>query len=309
MKEGLGFHLTAATTTDLHKIAVEECKDELTDYTAYNRLANRGKPQFREVIGKISGMEMKHYNFWKKYCPDKINDIKVSNFVVNYVLVIRLVLGSSFAIKYLEKKERTTIKKYDSIANLIPSEDKAAFDEMVEDEKGHERDLAKEVEGSYLKYISFIVLGLADALVEIAGIHAGSLGIYKSTLITGLAGIIAGAAASIAMASAAYAQAKQGFQGSAGLSAFYTGISYFISALILATPYFLTDNKYLAITISLVFGIMIIAFINYYNSVLSDESFTRDFLELSGIMLGATAALYVIGLIVSEILHIPPITA
>jgi vacuolar iron transporter family protein len=300
--------LATATTADLHEIAVEECKDELTDYTAYNRLANRGKPEFQENIRKISGMEMKHYNFWKKYCPDKISEIKVSKLVVNYVLFMRFVLGTSFAIKYLEKKERNTIQKYDSIAHLIPAEDKSSFDEMVEDEKTHERDLAKAVEGSYLKYISFIVLGLADALVEIAGIHAGSLGIYKSTLITGLAGIIAGAAASIAMASAAYAQAKQGFQGSAGLSAAYTGMSYFINAVILATPYFLTDNKYLAIAVSLVFGILIIAFISYYNSVLSEETFTRDFLELTGIMLGATSALYVLGLLVSELLHIAPIT-
>jgi VIT1/CCC1 family predicted Fe2+/Mn2+ transporter len=301
------FHLTTTATTDLREIAEEECKDELTDYTAYNRLAARGKPQFRETIQKISGMEMKHYNFWKKYIPDKAGKIKVSSFVVNYVLFLRFILGASFAIKYLEKKERSTIKKYDSISHLIPSDDRGAFDEMVADEKEHERDLAKQVEGSGIKYISFVVLGLADALVEIAGIHAGSLGIYKSTLITGLAGIVAGAAASIAMASAAYAQAKQGFQGSAGLSAFYTGISYFVSALILATPYFLTGDRYLAIGVSLVLGIFIIAFISYYNSVISEVGFTRDFLELAGIMLGASGALYVLGVVVSAALHIGPI--
>jgi VIT1/CCC1 family predicted Fe2+/Mn2+ transporter len=295
---------TTTTKQDLHDIAVEECKDELTDYTVYSKLANRGKPAFREAIRKIAGMEMKHYNFWKKYCPDKIDQITVSNLVVNYVLFIRTIFGASFAIKYLEKKERQTIKKYDSLSNLIPPEDREAFEEMIADEKEHERNFAKEVEGSYLKYISFIVLGLADALVEIAGIHAGSLGIYNSTLITGLAGIIAGAAASIAMASAAYAQAKQGFQGSASLSALYTGFSYFINAVILATPYFLTQDKYLAITVSLILGILIIAFISYYNSVLSEQGFARDFLELAGIMLGATAALYLIGYVVRLVLHI-----
>lgn len=296
--------MTTTTTGDLHKIAMEECKDELTDYTVYDRLANRGKPVFREAFRKMAIMEMKHYEFWKKYCADKINEIKVSGLVVNYALFIRLILGSSFAIKYLEKKERDTIKKYDSISHLIPSGDLTAFNEMINDEKEHERNLAKEVEGSYLKYISFIVLGLADALVEIAGIHAGSLGIYNSTLITGLAGIIAGAAASIAMASAAFAQAKQGFEGSAGLSAFYTGFSYFINAVILATPYFLTSDKYVAITVSLTFGILIIAFISYYNSILSDDGFTRDFLQLAGIMLGATAALYILGYVVRIVLHI-----
>lgn len=297
--------MTTTTATDeLREIALTESKDELTDYLVYNRLAKRGNPQFRESIQKISGMEMKHYNFWKKYCPEEAEKIKISSVVVNFVLLIRIILGSSFAIKYLEKKERNTIKKYDSLAHMIPPEDKTAFDEMVEDEKFHERDLAKSVEGSYLKYISFIVLGLADALVEIAGIHAGSLGIYNSTLITGLAGVIAGAAASIAMASAAFAQAKQGFEGSAGLSAAYTGVSYFINAVILATPYFLTSDKYLALGSSLSVGICIIAFISYYNSILSDESFLRDFGELAGIMLGATAALYFIGMAVRILLHI-----
>ena len=291
-------------TNDLHEVAIDECKDELTDYIVYKRLGSRGKPKFREAISKIADMELRHYKFWGKYCQDKVKDIKVSSFIVNYVLFIRLILGSSFAIKYLEKKERNTIKKYDSLRAMIPPEDKAAFEEMVEDEKEHERKLASDVEGSYIKYISFIVLGLADALVEIAGIHAGSLGIYNSTLITGLAGIIAGAAASIAMASAAYAQAKQGFQGSAGLSAFYTGISYFVSAVILATPYFLTEDKYLAIFSSLVLGVLIIAFISYYNSVLSEESFKRDFAELAGIMLGATVALYFLGEVVRIALHI-----
>ena len=300
--------MTATTTSDLREIALEECKDELTDYTVYSKLANKGKPQFREAIKRISGMEMKHHNFWKKYCTEEADQIKVSNFVINYVFFIRLVLGSSFAIKYLEKKEHNTIKKYDSLAHLIPPEDKPAFDEMVQDEKEHERNLAKDVEGSYIKYISFIVLGLADALVEIAGIHAGSLGIYKSTLITGLAGIIAGAAASIAMASAAYAQAKQGFQGSASVSAFYTGLSYFLNALILASPYFLTSDRYTAIGVSLVFGILIIAFISYYNSILSEESFIRSFIELAGIMLGASGALYLLGIVVSSVLHIPPVT-
>jgi VIT1/CCC1 family predicted Fe2+/Mn2+ transporter len=301
--------LTTTETKDLREIAVDECKDELTDYTAYSRLANRGKPEFRETIRKIAEMEMKHYNFWKKYILDKVEGITVSNFVVNYVLFIRFIFGASFAIKYLEKKERNTIKKYDLIAHLIPQEDRTEFEEMVRDEKEHERNLEKEVEGTGIKYISFVVLGLADALVEIAGIHAGSLGIYKSTIITGLAGIIAGAAASIAMASAAYAQAKQGFQGSAGLSAFYTGISYFVNALILAAPYFLTGDKYLAIGVSLVLGIFIIAFISYYNSVISEVGFIRDFIELAGIMLGASGALYILGTVVSAALHIQPITS
>ncbi len=123
-------------------------------------------------------------------------------------------------------------------------------------------------------------------------------GIYKSTGLTGLAGIIAETAASLAMASAAFAQAKQGFQGKASLAAAYTGMSYLINAVVLATPYFLTKNVLAAITTSVSFGVVIIAFISWYNSVMSSSHFKRDFTELAGIMLGATFALFLFGTVV-----------
>src|SRR3989442_12874458 len=113
---------------------------------------------------------------------------------------------------------------------------------MVNDEEHHENYLMGEVKEGRVKYMSFIVLGLADAVVEISGIHAASLGIFNLTEIAGVNGIVAGMAASIAMASAAYAQAKQGFEGSAKWSAIYTGVSYMITAVLLALPYFLTAN-------------------------------------------------------------------
>ncbi len=127
----------------------------------------------------------------------------------------------------LEKHETAVIKKYKSVKNSIPEADQRQFDEMVRDEEEHEDTFMEQMQGRYLKYISFVILGLADAIVEISGIHAGSLGIYHSTEITGLAGIVAGASASIAMASAAYAQAKQGFQGSPVNLGFRNGIVLF----------------------------------------------------------------------------------
>ncbi|MGA2874875.1 MAG: VIT1/CCC1 transporter family protein, partial [Nitrososphaerales archaeon] len=169
------------------------------------------------------------------------------------------------------------------------------FANMIIEEEKHEHDFRNDIQSSYIKYISFVILGLADAIVEISGIHAGSLGIYDSTRLTGFAGIIAGAAASIAMASAAYAQAKQGFSGSASVSAAFTGVSYFVSAVVLATPYFLTENMITAVSASITFAVIILAVTNYYNSVISEKSFIRDFAEMVGITFGATIALYVLG--------------
>lgn len=283
-------------TANLSKVANESARDELSDYLVYIRLAEKHKrnPKFSNALSHLAAAEKKHYEFWKRYTgPDK--ELEPKKFIVRLVLFIGVIFGTSFAIKFLEKHEGKVIKLYRSVEHLIPESDRTQFEEMVADEEEHEKMFADQTQGNYVKYISFITLGLADAIVEISGIHAGSLGIYTSTELTGLAGIVAGAAASIAMASAAYAQAKQGFQGSASISAIFTGISYFVNAIILATPYFLTRVMATAISISVALAIIIIAFISYYNSVIAGSSFKRDFAELAGIMLGATVALFLFG--------------
>lgn len=288
-----------ASVISLERTAREQASNEITDYRIYSRLSRidgKSSSKVKRIFSDLAGMELKHYEFWIKYCKGakpKPNRLKIL-----LVVFLRWVIGASFAIKYLEGQEASTAKRYEYFEMLVPPEDREAFEAIIVDEKTHERTFAEEVKGSYVKYISFIVLGLADALVEIAGIHAGSLGIYESTELTGLAGIVAGAAASIAMASAAFAQAKQGFQGSASVAAIYTGISYFVNAVILATPYFITRDMFTAITTSVAFGVVIIGFISWYNSVMSESSFKKDFAELAGIMLGATLALYLFGSLV-----------
>ena len=232
-------------------------------------------PRLKEILTKLSDAEYKHYEFWRKYSPE--TKVRPSMSTIYLTLFLRFIFGITFATKYLERHEDVVVKRYKSVSHLIPESDKAGFDEMVSDEVEHEETFLNQTEGKYIKYISFVVLGLADAIVEISGIHAGSLGIYNRTELAGLAGIVAGDAASIAMASAAYAQAKQGFQGSASISASFTGISYFVSAIILATPYFLTKVMYIALGISFTLAILIIAFISYYNSIISNSHFLRDF--------------------------------
>jgi VIT1/CCC1 family predicted Fe2+/Mn2+ transporter len=287
---------------NLAEFAYESAVDELTDYAVYKKLSGLGfekRHRFSATLKRLSAMEYTHYRFWSKYCPDR--RIKVSNLKVYSTILIRLVLGVTFAVKLLERNEMNTIRKYKHISRQIPQRDKAEFKKIIADEVEHENEFVGQFDEPHIRYISFIVLGLADALVEIAGIHAGSLGIYDKTELAGLAGIVAGAAASIAMASAAYAQAKTGFKGSATLSAIYTGISYFFTAAILATPYFLTNVMVYALTASLVFAVVLTAFISFYGSVISGAGFKKDFIEITSIVFGATVALYLIGIAIGYV--------
>lgn len=292
-----------ALPPELADVAHKGCQDELTDYNVYLALSRREKnPRFREALVGLGETERGHYEFWRKFAPN--TEVRAIRLRVYFVTLIRILLGLTFTLKFLERHESVVVRRYKQVEKYIPAEDRPKFDQMVADEEHHETYLMGGIEEGRVKYMAFIVLGLADAVVEVAAIHAGSLGIYNRTEIAGLAGIIAGMAASIAMASAAYAQAQQGFSGSARRSAIYTGISYLITAVLLAFPYFLTQDQYVALGSSLAVGMALVAFITYYDTIISARVFKRQFFELGGIILGATAALYVIGVVIGKFLGI-----
>jgi VIT1/CCC1 family predicted Fe2+/Mn2+ transporter len=272
---------------------------EWSDYTLYERLSRTvdADSLFAEVLKKLSSTEHGHYEFWRKYVPGE--EPKLERLKMYWILFLRRFFGLTFATRYLDRHEEKVVKEYQGLAGLIPESDKVAFDAMVADEMEHEKAFALEAESSAVRYISFVVLGLADALVEISGIHAGWLGLFDKTEIAGLAGVIAGGAASMAMASAAFAQAKQGFKGSARLSAVYTGVSYFITALILATPYFLTPNMIEALASSLTLAVIILAITTWYSVVIQEKHFFKDFVEILIILFATTIIVFALGAIVS----------
>jgi VIT1/CCC1 family predicted Fe2+/Mn2+ transporter len=291
----------STVSSDLADVARRACQDEFTDYNVYlvlSRYERNGK--FKEALISLGETEKGHYDFWRKYSPDA--RVRAVRLRIYFIQMLRVLLGLTFTLKFLERHENAVVRRYKQVEHYIPPEDRTRFDQMVADEEHHESYLMGGIEEGRVKYMAFIILGLADAVVEVAAIHAGSLGIYRRTELAGLAGIIAGMAASIAMASAAYAQAQQGFSGSARRSAIYTGISYLVTAILLAFPYFLTPNQYIALGSSLAVGMALVAFITYYDTIISARAFMRQFIQLGGIILGATAALYVIGVIIGNVL-------
>ncbi len=280
-------------------VAKVRMSDEFSDSTLYDRLSKTvgDDSPFKDILKNLSSTEKKHFEFWRKYAPDE--KPRLATLKLYWVLFLRRFLGLTFATRYLDRHEANVVQEYQGLARLIPESDKPAYEEMVADEREHEKAFAMKVESSSVQYISFVVLGLADALVEISGIHAGWLGLFEKTEIAGLAGVIAGGAASLAMASAAFAQAKQGFQGSARRSALYTGVFYFITAVILATPYFMTASMLLALGGSLTLAVIILAVTTWYSIVIQQKPFLKDFVEILAILFAATIVVFALGAFVS----------
>ncbi len=157
-----------------------------------------------------------------------------------------------------------------------------------------------------MKYLGFIVLGLADAIIEITGVHAGFLGVTSSTTMAGVAGLIVGFAAAISMATAAYLQAKQSTERSPMTSALITGLSYILAVVLLALPYFLTGNMLLAFIVSLAMAMLLTAYFTFYSAVLFDRHFGKEFLESAVLTLGTAVATYLFGEFLGKMFGIHP---
>ncbi len=296
-------------TGSLVEIANRSCIDEYTDHKIYEELS-ASRFVSREASRKLKEMsshELRHYEFWRKYssnCRPRLLRLKILFYKILLVL-----MGITFVVRFLEKHEKDVIESYKSILNSIPMEDRGTLEDIIKDEELHEDNLANSLNEVRIKYHSFVVLGLSDAIIEIAGIHAGTLGVYDNTIVAGLAGLIAGVAASIAMASAAYNQAKQDVNSGIrpGVSAVYTGIAYGIAAVLLALPYFIIHDIWFAFVASILISILMISYISAFASVVFDRSFKRELIETTLIILGASAILYFFGEVVGSFIGVKAI--
>ncbi len=303
--------MTTIFTSDLRKICFDNAVNEITEYNVYATLARmEKKPENRAALEKLSAQEKTHYEFWKalleKEDPARAARIRPRMATVYGARLLRAILGVTFLTKLLEEHEHDAPAKYEALSAMIPADARARLAEIIEDERSHERALIAQLKEARVSYIGFIVLGLADAIVEITGVHAGFLGVTGSTLIAGVSGVIVGFAAAISMGSAAYLQAKQDPEKSAIVSAFATGISYFCSVILLALPYFLIRTMGTAFAISTSVGVLLIAGFTFYGAVVFERAFWREFIEAAGLMIATAGATFVWGIIIGMIFHINP---
>lgn len=282
---------------------VKFTRDEATDHAIYARLiARERKPENKAALEKLAAQERSHYAFWKTLAGGA--DQAPNGPIVRIMVLMRIILGVTFTTKFLELHEQDAIEEYQKMRALIPEPHKARLEEIIKDELTHEQFFISQLSERRVAYLGFVALGLADAIVEITGVHAGFLGVTGSTLIAGVSGIVVGFAAAISMGSAAYLQAKQDKGKSAIASAVITGISYMASVVCLALPYFLIQTMLAAFITSAVIGILLLTGFTFYGAVIFDRKFFREFSESVSLMLGTALATYLLGKFIGGIFHL-----
>lgn len=291
------------TLSDNQQQYLSRARNEITEHFVYGALARREKkPENKALFQKLSAQEKSHYEFWKTLLPG-ITPTPY-RFAQWFTPILATVFGTTFTAKLMESHEKDSAATYQAMLPALPANQQARLRQIIEDEQSHERAFIAEIKEKRVAYVGFVALGLADAIVEITGVHAGFLGVTGSTLIAGISGVIVGFAAAISMGSAAYLQAKQDPDKSPILSAFITGISYMVSVICLALPYFLIRTMATAFITSAAVGLILLAAFTFYGAVIFDRKFSREFAESASLMLGTALATYVLGKIVGAAFHV-----
>jgi VIT1/CCC1 family predicted Fe2+/Mn2+ transporter len=271
-------------------------RSKITSHTLYTKLANKTKDENnKEILEKIAASEMNTYTIFKKYTN---NDFKPSKFLIFLYSILTIFFGLTFSLKLLQrlfqKVEHSHIKSI---------ENKTEIEQILQEEDNKEKLLLDMIDEKRLHYVSSIVLGLNDSLVEITAALAGfTLAIQVSHTIA-LMGLISGSAASLSIAASEYLSRREETNRKEALkSSLYTGLSYAISVVLLIIPYFFVNNSFVCLGILFSIVIIIIFIFNFYISIAKDQPFWRRFFEMAIISITIALISFGIGFIVRKYL-------
>ena len=270
-------------------------KSELTDHIVYKQLAGFvKKDDQRQILEKISGEELKHYQIFKGLTGEEVTP---NRFKVFLFVVISRFLGLNFGLKLMEAAEEIAQDTYERLKGISPE-----IESVIRDEEEHEKEIIGLINEESLKYVSSVVLGLNDALVELTAALTGfTLALQNSRLI-GVVGLITGIAGSMSMAASEYLSTKQEETDKDPIRAsIYTGIAYICTVILLVTPYFLFKNIFLSLSLVIMTALLIILIFTFYISVAKGLDFKKRFIEMAGLSLSIAVVTFFIGLAMRKI--------
>ena len=120
----------------------------------------------------------------------------------------------------------------------------------------------------------------------------------QNTRLVGMAGLITGIAASLSMASSEYLSKRtEASDQNPLVAAFYTGIAYIFTVLLLVGPFFVFSHYLVALLNTLIFVIFVIWFFSFFVSIVKEMNFKRTFIEMAVISLGVTIISFGIGML------------
>lgn len=272
-------------------------QNELTESYIYEAIAKFAKgDENKATLLRLAKEERAHYEIWRGYTGE---EMKPQKFKVIKFTVLARILGFTFAVKLMERGEEAAQSEYALLAEEVP--ESVTIKEQEED---HEKALLEILDEESLQYVGSMVLGLSDALVELAGSLAGFTFAMQDTKMVALSGLIVGISATFSMASSEFLSAKSEGRNDALKSCAYTGGAYLVTVALLILPYLIFTNIIPALISMMAIIVLIIAGFTYYTSVAKDEPFKSRFLEMTLISLGVAVLSFGVGLLAKKVLGV-----
>lgn len=270
-------------------------RSEITDHIVYKKLSAIVKiKKHSEILEKISQEELEHYGIFKDITNQELAPDRLKIFL--YVFISKI-FGLNFGLRLMENGEDLTQDTYEEIKELSPK-----IEEIIRDERRHENELLNLIDEERLKYVSSMVLGLNDALVELTGALAGFTLAIQNTKLIGVVGLITGIAASMSMAASEYLSTKQEESEKSPLKAsIYTGFAYVGTVMLLIFPYLLFKNIFICLGFVIFNALLVILIFTFYISVAKELNFRKRFLEMAGLSLSIAIINFFIGLIIRKV--------
>lgn len=274
-------------------------KAEMTEHYIFLNIAKQLKGDDKKILESIAQDELNHYEIWKSFSEEEVTASKMT--VLFYTFLAR-VLGYTFTLKLMEQKSTKILLQSSELLHYFENNDE--FKRVMAEEKNHEQTMIDLLNERRLQFVSSIVLGMNDALVEFTGALAGYTFALQNNQSIILIGLITGISASLSMASSEYLATKHENTGKHPLeSAIYTGVAYIITVFLLLLPYFIFPGEQLLLALFMMLGtaIVIIGIFNYYISVATDGMFRRRFVEMVVISMGVATISFIIGIILKQV--------
>ncbi len=274
------------------KLMLRFQRDELTASIVYAHFAKKIKDKKnRTLLEKISKDEAHHAQIWQRYTQRTVRPCWIR---LIWYTFLTYVLGYTFVVKVLENGEYTGVQEIKTLEKDVPE-----VNDIIVQEKEHERRLIEMLDEDRLNYVGAMVLGLNDALVELTGTIAGLTFVLMNTTLIALAGIITGIAATLSMAASNYLAERADGNPKALKASFYTGIAYLITVVLLVLPYLLAPAHMYLQALSCMIGIAILTIFlfNYYIATVRSERFMPRFIEMASISLSVALISFLIGLL------------
>lgn len=273
-------------------------KSEITEHEIYKKLSKRVDEKNARILNEIANDEKRHYSILKEYT---CQSVKPNRFKIFWYIFLSFIFGLSFSLKAMERGEKIAQHEYEKVKKKYPP-----IRGIIEDEEKHEMKLLNMIDEERVSYISSVVLGLNDAIVELTGTLAGLTFALRNSQLVGLAGLITGISAALSMSVSEYlSQKSEAEKDKSPLkAAIYTGIAYIVVVVMLILPYFLSPNPFLALGTAIAMVVLVIGLFTFFVAVVKEQSHGRLFLEMFSLSMSVMAISFVVGLIARKLLGI-----